>query len=316
MAQLAAGPRELLTRGYDRAFDWAYAGPEPPQPIAPPGLLPIHWDGLPLNTGDQPGGLCLVVENIEGWLDSPPLDGHDAQRSIADGAAWGPKTLGPREITLTGIAAGPRDQLIRLRNQLGSRAAAREPAELAVYDRGSGRVLVCDVRAGSERLRVTTVGLGAFRYQVVLTAADPVLYDAQWHIEVLVNFNEDSATGRDYAKDYSWSYASPTVPNTALLAQAGNTPAPVFALYRGDLSQSRLTNTGAIIHLSPVPDAVEILVATASLTAEAIGGLSRSSFILPGSTPMWVPPAGRGDLWHLYATGAGTVTLAWRSAWI
>jgi hypothetical protein len=56
-------------------------------------------------------------------------------------------------------------------------------------------------------------------------------------------------------------------------------------------------------------------VATATLTAEAPGGISRASFILPGSRPLWVPPD-TSARWTLRAGGRGTVTLAWRSTWV
>ena len=42
-------------RRYDRGFDWRYAAP-PPGPEAASGalLVPIIWDGLPLDPGDSP----------------------------------------------------------------------------------------------------------------------------------------------------------------------------------------------------------------------------------------------------------------------
>ena len=69
----------------------------------------------------------MVVENVTGWLDSPPLNGNDAARVISDGAAWGPKTLGARIVTISGVAMGPRDQLGAFRDQLGARAAPASP---------------------------------------------------------------------------------------------------------------------------------------------------------------------------------------------
>ena len=120
--------------------------------------IPVVWDGLWLNTGDQTNGLCAVVTNIEGWLDSPPLDGNDVARVISDGAAWGPKVLRQRTVIVSGTAAGPRDELGRFRDQLATRAAAREPALFAVGDWDLQRVLTADVRAGTEQFRVHWLG--------------------------------------------------------------------------------------------------------------------------------------------------------------
>jgi hypothetical protein len=308
---LAAGPG----RGYDRGFDWTYTeGGGIPGGGVGAGLVPVEWDGLPLNTGDQDSGLCAVVEKVDGWLDSPPVDGHDAQRSIADGAAWGPKTLGPRTIVITGAAAGPREALGAFRDALVGRAAARDPAELAIG--GRGRTLTADVRAGTEQLHHTWHGPEFYRYQVTVTAADPCLYDSRWQSHRLTNISADVTTGRIYTRAYEWRYASSEVPNSGTLANEGNTAAPVFALYEGDLTESRLVGAGgAQIRLAPIAEQMQILVATATVTATAVGGLSRASFVLPGSRPITVAPQSSAR-WFLYSAGYGSVTLAWRSAWL
>lgn len=307
-------PAAAPPRTYDRAFGWVYGRDDtrPPEPGRDSPLVPIIWDGLPLNPGDQADGSCVLVENVEGWLDSPPLTGHDAERSLADGSAWGPKVLGARHITIHGAIAGPRDVLGRFRHQLAARAAAREPAELSIVD--GGQPLTADVRAGTEHYRQTWLSPTAFRYEVVLTAADPVLYDAAWQLVTLANVTAE--TGREYPVEYPWKYASPYLPNSSLLVNAGNWDAPVYAQYEGPLGESRLTNgEGGIVRLAALADGMRIRVATATLTAEAEGGLSRASSILPGSRPMTVPAAS-SSRWHLYALGTGTVRLAFRSAWI
>ena len=301
-------------RTYDRAFDWGYGRDETdvPEPGRGGPLVPIVWDGLPLNPGNQDDGSCIVVEKVEGWLDSPPLHGNDADRAIADGAAWGPKVLGARHITIHGAAAGPRDVLGRFRHQLVRRAASREPAELAIAD--AGLPLVADVRAGTESLRHHWLTLTAFRYEVVLTAADPSLYDVSWQTVILANLTGD--TGRTYPREFPWQYAVPYLPNSATLANAGNWDAPVYAQYDGPLSESRLAAPGGgLVRLAALDAGMMIRVETSTLRAEAAGGLSRASSILPGSRPMSVPAFGSAR-WSLFAVGSGTVQLAWRSAFV
>jgi hypothetical protein len=303
--------RVVPTRGYDRDFDWTYQVP-PREPSRPP--IPVVWDNLWLNTGDQDNGTCLVVENITGWLDSPPVEGNDVARVISDGSAWGPKVMRSRSIVITGVVAGPRYELGRLRDQLAARAANREPVLLAVGDFDLGRVLTADVRAGTDAYRHTPLGSGGFRYQVTLTAADPALYHGTWQTATLSNVTE--GTGREYPKEYGWHYASPYVANSAMLRNDGNADAPVYALYEGQLTESALSdNRSGIIRIAPLDDRVQILVSTAALTAEAEGGLSRASYILPGSRPMVVPP-GSSSRWFLRAAGLGSITLAWRSTWV
>jgi hypothetical protein len=306
------------TRGYDRAFDWSYTDDDIPPPIGGGvgGMIPIVWGGLWINTGDQASGLCLVVTGVDGWLDSPPLNGNDVERVISDGAAYGPKVLNARTIVLRGAAAGPRDLLGAFRDQLARRAASREPAELVIGDYDLERVLTADVRAGTEAYRHTPLGRDGFRYQVTLTAADPMLYAGRWQNATLTNQSEGEVTGREYPREYAWRYGQPIVPNSALLRNDGNADAPVFALFTGDLSESTLTTTGGgMIRVASLDPGVAILVNTATLTAEAEGGLSRASFLLPGSRPMTVP-AFTAARWYLRAAGRGSVQLAWRSAWV
>ena len=307
---------DLRTRAYDRSFTWGYADDDIPQPGAgQSGLIPVIWDGLWLNTGDQTTGLCSVITNVEGWLDSPPVNGNDVQRVISDGAAWGPKVLQHRTIVLSGTAAGPRPLLGRLRDQLAARASARVPAELVIGDFDQERVLSADVRAGTEAYRWQPLGPGGFKWQVTLTAADPLLYSGRWQEATLSNLSEGEITGREYPREYSWRYAQPLLPNSTVLRNEGNTDAPVYALYTGDLSESSLTGgSGQTIRMASLDPGMQILVHTATLTAEA-SGQSRASYVLPGSRPMTVP-AGSQVRWNLRAAGRGSVALAWRSAWV
>jgi hypothetical protein len=301
-------------RVYDRAFDWIYT-PPPPPPVGSE-LIGVVWDGLALNTGgDDPAALCAIVENVEGWLDSPPPDGHDAVRAVADGSAWGPKTLGARTITVTGVGLGPRGLLSGFRDQLAMRAANRQPAPLTVTDgSGGGRSLTSSARAGTDALSVTWLGRTALRYQAVLTAADPLLYEDYWQTVVL-RPGVAGASGRPYPRAYTWAYGGADTPSSAVLLNAGNAPAPVWALFAGDLVTPELRDdSGNTISVATLDAGIEIVVATDDLSAYAAGGASRASYILPGSRPMLVPALASAR-WSLYSQGGGSVTLAWRSAW-
>jgi hypothetical protein len=301
-------------RAYDKAFDWIYQEGTPP-PQAGAGLIGVNWDGLDLDTGDQPGGLCLVVENVDGWTDSSPVDGHDAERSVADGSAWGPKTLGARTVTMTGVGIGPRDLLGGFRDALARRAGNRQPAALTITDGlGDARALTASVRADTDALSVKWLSKTAFRYQAVLTAADPLLYENRWQQAVLTPGGPGDS-GRDYQRLYAWRYASSDTPSSVQLPNSGNAPAPVWALYEGDLLAPVLRDSqGDAISLADVGAGMALVVATDDLSAWAAGGASRAWYVLPGSVPLLVPPQASAR-WSLYSQGSGRVTLAWRSAW-
>jgi hypothetical protein len=304
----AAAP---FTRRYDRRFDWEYTEERGHRH---PGLPGIDWDGLDLNPGWLEEDFTAVVTNVDGWYGSPPLNGNDAERALADGATWGPKVLGARVVVIDGGAVGPLAALSAFRDQLSFRACAREPATLRIEDLGLGRVLTADVRAGTESFRHTFwAGNQAFRWQVALTASDPLLYGDTWNSVRLTNLG-GIQTGRVYPRIHAWRYAQPGLPNSATLINAGNADAPVYARYEGDLTASRLTDGDRSILLREVDLGTEIMVATRSLVAEAGRGLTRAQYILPGSRPM-VVPAFSAVTWTLYAAGSGAVTLSWRDAW-
>jgi hypothetical protein len=256
--------------------------------------------------------LTAIVENVDGWYSSPVVEGRDAALVLADGAAWGPKTMQAREVVVTGAIAGPADRLANWRDDLAARAVARVPADLTIIDRYARRTLTATVRCGTDQFRHTFIaGNAAFRYQLTLTAADPRLYDG-WQSATLLT-GGGGGTGRVYPRTYPWRYGSPYTPNSAWLANAGNVDAPAIARYDGQLTDSRLTDGQNVIYMAPLDPGEQIWVATESLDAQAAGGAPRASYVLPGSRPLMIPRG--GARWFLYAAGAGSVTISWRSAW-
>jgi len=278
-------------------------------------LLPVTWDGLAVNPGyDAASGLTIVTEDVTGWLDSPPLDGGDIARVLSDGAAFGPKVLQARVITLQGIVTtggGPAD-LPPFRDQLAARAANRQPAQLVIGDR-AGRTLSASVRADSESFKYAFVSPSAFRWTVTLTAGDPRLYSTT--VQQVTLSNAAGGGGWGYFRTYPRHYASPTLPSTATLANPGNADAPAVALYTGPLASGlRLTDQTDTIFTGALGPSEQLYVQTDRLLAAAPGGASRASYILAGSAPLSVP-AGGAD-WSLIGTGSGTVVIQWQSAWI
>ena len=277
--------------------------------------IPVVWDGLALAADTDPDtGLLMVVEDVAGWYDSPPLDGGDLDRALSDGSAYGPKVLGARVVVVQGaVVADEGDDpasLIVMRHQLAGKAAARTPVVLAIDD-PTGRTLTATVRADTDQFRWTDVAPCAFRYQISLTAADPRLYDAT--VQHATLSNAAGGSGWSYARTYPRTYGA-SAPNTAQLANAGNAAAPVLALYTGALaSGSRLTDGTNTIFLGALAAGEQVYVQTDRLVAYAPGGASRQSYILPGSAPLSIPPG--GATWSLLGTGGGNVQLAWQAAW-
>jgi hypothetical protein len=336
-------PAGSPARQYDLIFNRRYLPifvPPPEPPPRPPGVpefVLIRWDGMDLQVSEGEGDNWFtgIVTLVTGWYASPPLDGNNAARALSDGAIRGHKLLGAREIAITGAAAGPRARLMQWRDLLAHRAADRMPVELEIGDPQLGHTLTATVRADTESFRHEFfAGPLAFRYEVTLTATDPLLYGQEWHQAVLSTETAADAGRRydppprwprrydappqwatDKGIETGWGYGQPYAPGSAaFLTNAGNAEAPVYATYEGDLDQSELTDERASIWLAPVGDGVTINVATATLVAEAPGGAPRAEWIQPGSRPMVIPGFTTAR-WHLYSQGSGRVILMWRSAW-
>jgi len=300
-----------------------YTDPAPVVPVpvvlaeGPPALVPVVWGQLSLNDGNRDDGLCTVVTDVSGWYGSPPLDGNDLARVLADGALYGYKTLGPRLVTISGAAAGPRDLLNNYARQLAGLAAGRQAVSLLVgEDDGSDDPgsLAAMARADSDSLTLAWQGRELFTWQVALTLADPRLYEGEVRTVTLTPLPSGAPTGRTYPFAPPRFYASADVANAAILTNVGNAPAPVFITYTGSLAESRLTDGQTTIHLAPVGAGQQIYVNSETLAASAPGGASRASYLLPGTAPLLVPPYSDTP-WYLYGTGSGTVTLAWQGAW-
>jgi hypothetical protein len=136
----------------------------------------VVWGGLELNPlSAAQSGFLAVVESVDGWFDTPDYDGRNAALVLSDGAMRGPKTAGPRDITVTGVASGPRPDLAAFRDALVMRAASGMPAALSIPD-PAGRLMTAMVRADTDGLKHTFRGPDAFRYQLTVTAVDPRLY--------------------------------------------------------------------------------------------------------------------------------------------
>jgi hypothetical protein len=285
-------------------------------------LPSIIWDGLDINPGHLDGGVTAIVEDVTGWYGTPPLDGGDSERALADGGAFGHKVIGPRQVEITGAVAAPRSALMDWHDMLTSRAAQRAPSQMSVEDPELGITLTAMVRAGTDQFRHQFIaGREAFRWQAVVTAADPLLYSSEWQ-QVILGTTGAADSGRAYPRWYDehewpgWEYGNPLPPGSAAYVRNdGNADAPMYATYTGDLTASRLDlGTAAGILVQPLVTGEQIIVPTATLHAQAVGGASRASFVRPGSRPLLIPARTTARI-HLYALGSGTVTVDWRSAW-
>ena len=138
-----------------------------------------------------------------------------------------------------------------------------------------------------------------------------------WNGSAWVQVTPFAAPTRADPRRYpDWRYASAQIPNMAYVANTGNVESPVMALYTGPLSETRLTDGSPYgIIVAPLAAGETILVNTETLVAVAPGGATRAAQIRPGSRPVTARPGDTPSAFYMFGTGAGTIHLAWRSAW-
>lgn len=284
-------------------------------PNSPGSLIPVVWAGTNWNTGDNPDGTTTVVTDVNGWEDSPAFNGNDVALALGDGVVLGNKIIAQREVTVSGMVAGPRPPVLALIRQLAALASARQPVALTIGQidetGGAVRSLTAQVRADTSQFQTAWLSRYAFTWQVVLTAADPLLYDQATNLVTLTV--PSTATGWVYPRRYPWHYAG-LATNSAQLANAGTAPTPVTIIFTGPLSNTPEISDGArSITLKNLGAGEVVTVESDTLAAFAPGGATRASYVLAGSVPM--PLATGITTWTLYATGTGNVVLTWASAW-
>jgi len=282
----------------------------------PGSLIPVQWAGTNWNQGDMGNGAATYITDVNGWDDTPALDGNDLALALTDGVLPGAKTISQREVTLSGTVAGARVPVLALARQLAQLASSRVAAALVIgviNETGSTyTALTAQVRADTNALSIAWLSRYGFTWQVTLTAPDPLLYSSV--INAVTLTAPAAATGRVYAKSYGWQYPSQSVSNEAQLPNQGTAAAPVIATYTGPLTTPQLSDGVNSITLKTLAAGEIVTVNTLTLVATAPGGATRASYVQPGSVPMTIPGLSAPS-WSLYTTGTGSVKLTWQSAW-
>ncbi|MBG0818251.1 fibronectin type III domain-containing protein [Planomonospora sp. ID82291] len=148
----------------------ALTDPPPYMPVASPVYLLGSWVG---NVVDE-DGVTWTVEDEDGWSSSPPVRPVGGDNDGDDGGFAGSGLYGPRVITLTGVAvARSHESMLAAKQRLAGLLHPRQSAELRVIEQVLTRR--AQVRL-SDQVEVADIGTHAFRWSMVLTAADPRRY--------------------------------------------------------------------------------------------------------------------------------------------
>lgn len=279
-----------------------------------PGFVVGDWDA----TGVAADGTLWVLEDADGWDDAPDVRIDFADRVGVDGAFDAPGNYEARQITLSGAAVNPdRARLQQAKDTL--RAVARNLGALSTLvgtDVLGARQLSVK-RSG--QLKIDPLGDAAFRYELVLTAPDPVLYgiDEQSVTTSLIDLADTSDGDWKFPMTFPYGFAGAGTGAGVMVARnEGNvTSWPVFR-FNGPGTGLTVAHRGQAVTVTNLGAGNYLVVDMAAHSALLQGDQPRRDLIAPG--PQWfgLEPGDNTVSFYASVYSSATVTMTWRSAWL
>lgn len=135
----------------------------------------VILDGVDLHRG-RIGQADLLVEDVKGWRESPPIKGDHGERPLGHGALPVQRFFGARTVTIDGVVFGDAQQREQALDVVRRAAESRVMTRLTVGD--FNRVGYCYV-VGAGMVPDPVKRSEKFtRYSLVVTAPDPFIYGA------------------------------------------------------------------------------------------------------------------------------------------
>ena len=268
------------------------------------------------------GTSSINVSEVSGWLDLPDVRSADTPRAGKHGLAQGRDLAGGRLIRIscevhTGDPAATEAIVAPLRSVL---TIGEDEYPLIGQTPGLPALQVmCRPRRRAQPLK-WDASIGAARLELEFVATDPLLYAA-------TESTASTALGT-LSGGLSFPAAAPFVFGTSGTSAVmscpndGPFPTPWTATFAGPLTAPELVHLETGYRMS-FPSAVltageTLVVSSKTATVLLNGTASRYSWL--ASTSQWfdLQPSslGTNSVQLLGSAGSGTVTMAWRSAWI
>ena len=288
---------------------------------APPAPSPFDADRWLAYRGLVMGQEPVNVRTVEGLADLPELRVSDRPLLLRHGFHAGTDLMGARTITL-------ELEVVAYEEATFTAAVAELLAAFTVGEEAPFTFLVPGLAGGDvgmvlarTRKRATVVDddyLGwAAAFAVELVATDPRIYAATE--SVVTTTVPTEGVGRTYPLTYPRDYGAAGTGGLILATNAGNVATPWVARLDGPLNYPRLENltTDKLLELDMVLQAGEFVTLDSA----------RRSAMFMGSSPVYSSLSPASEWWDLDPgvnevsfrtidiTDAGTVQLAWRSAW-
>ena len=248
-------------------------------------MMQFTLGSIDFNTGtpDQNGALWFL-DKVEGW-DSPPQRIQTVEPSSRHGSISTQNLLGARALVLGGVcktSGGVNGYWAAYNNLLGATAALGVPITLTGYEDVAKSLQV--TRAQEVRIEM---GVGSFRFEVPMSAADPVKYG---DTQTIITVNPGSTVALVNTGTFDSAKMTGTMKGTGTL---------------------RLTHqeTGRYVSLDTLP--TDAVLDFNDRTVEDSGGVNLYGQ-MSASSQWWTVPPGTS---HVVNSGTAGVTLTYYSAW-
>ncbi|TDV47851.1 phage distal tail protein [Actinophytocola oryzae] len=278
-------------------------------------VLPVFTvDGWSGNVVDDEGVEWWVTRE-DGWASGPDVRLSLASRPQRDGGFDAESFRSVRVITLEGLAIAPdRDAKERAKNRMGAVLADGSTlSELTVRERTVVRRAMVRLSAGT---KIVDRGPHGFEFSLQVTAPDP-LRQAVEPRTARCGLPRPGP-GVTFPLGFPLAFGEP-VDGSLSMTNAGTAVAwPVWTI-TGPVNQPVIRNdsTGQRLAFSlrlAEGDTLTVDVAARTVT---LGGASRRSMLLPGSTWFGLPPGTTAVGFDATdTTAAGTLAVSWRDSWI
>jgi hypothetical protein len=278
--------------------------------------LPVFTvDGWSGNTVDDDGVEWWVTKE-DGWTSGPDVRLTLSSRPQRDGGFDAESFRSVRVITLEGMAIAPDpDTRERAKDRIAAvlvNGAAL--TELVVRERTVTRRALVRLSSGT---KVVDTGPYTFDFSLQVTAPDPLRYGAEEHRESCGL--PKPGPGVTFPLAFPLSFGKPAGGSMALVNAGTATAWPVWTVTGPCVRPVIRNNSGVGKRLAfglrlGVNDTLTVDVAARTVR---LGGASRRSALLPGSSWFGLPPGTTVIGFDAQdPTESATLTAVWRDAWI
>jgi hypothetical protein len=270
-----------------------------------------------LSVGSDPR---LQLVGLEGVHDTPDVRSSDSDRARAHGQWAGVDLLGGRAITATVQVAAVHSDPVWAQLQSVFVAASGDESPLSVVLPGfaGGATVQADVRV---RRCSIPVDVERYQFSVPQMVVEWWATDPRWYAEsatvVSTSVGGGSGAGMEFDAGFDLSFGEAAPSGVVNVTNTGTFPAPWTLEVSGSVTNLRIENvtTGATLRFTGTPAAGQTLVVDSYSRQVTLGGVSRYSWLDPGSRWFDLAP-GVTQLRVASSSGSGVGTLTFRSAWI